>query len=177
MKANELLQVIYAFFLGLVVLAFVGIGLNTFYPRPPYPEDAVDAVGPAYDAYVKLEDAWQINTSIILLIAATIVLGISLVRGPWPPVISNGLLLGGIFTMVYAVGMSLGAESSLLRFGVATLALAITVAAGYLSFRGLTRPRHPAVVAEGQPTEDGGVLSGRVARLEEQLAALRRALD
>lgn len=172
MKANELLQVIYAFFLGLVVLAFVGIGLNTFYQRPPYPEDATGAVS---DAYARQLDAWQINTSVILLIAATIVLGISLVRGPWPQVISNGLLLGGIFTMVYAVGMSLGAESSLLRFGVATLALAITVAAGYLSFRGLTRSRTPVVV-EGA-VEEGGVLSGRVARLEEQFAALRRALD
>lgn len=177
MKANELLQVIYAFFLGLVVLAFVGIGLNTFYPRPPYPQDAVDAVGPAYDAYVKLEDAWQINTSIILLIAATIVLGISLVRGPWPAVISNGLLLGGIFTMVYAVGMSLGAESSLLRFGVATLALAITVAAGYLSFRSLTRAPRPAAAGDRPPAVDDGALSGRVTRLEEQLGALRRALD
>lgn len=173
MKANELLQVIYAFFLGLVVLAFVGIGLNTFYPQPPYPDNAV---GPVYDAYTKQVDAWQINTSIVLLVAATAVLAVSLVRGPWPPVISNGMLLGGIFTMVYAVGMSVSAQSSLLRFAVATAALAITVAAGYLSFKALTRAPRPVTVAEGE-TADDGVLGAKVARMEEQLAALRRALD
>ena len=34
MKANAGLQIIFAFFLGLVVVAFVGIGVNTFYPQP-----------------------------------------------------------------------------------------------------------------------------------------------
>ena len=36
MKANAGLQIIFAFFLGLVVVAFVGIGVNTFYPQPEY---------------------------------------------------------------------------------------------------------------------------------------------
>ena len=33
MKTNTVLQIIFAFFLGLVVVAFVGIGVNTFYPN------------------------------------------------------------------------------------------------------------------------------------------------
>ena len=71
----------------------------------------------------------------------------------------------------------MSAESSLLRFGVATVALAITVAAGYLSFRALTRPRPVVATAEGEPVDDGGALGVRLTKVEDQLAALRRALD
>ena len=33
---QSMLQVIFSFFLGLVVTAFVGIGVNTFYPEPQF---------------------------------------------------------------------------------------------------------------------------------------------
>ena len=31
-----MLQIVFSFFLGLVVTAFIGIGVNTFYPEPDY---------------------------------------------------------------------------------------------------------------------------------------------
>ena len=40
MRAVSLLQVIYSFFLGLVVVGLVAIGINTFHPQPPWPEYA-----------------------------------------------------------------------------------------------------------------------------------------
>ena len=42
MRTNTALQIIFAFFLGLVVVAFVGIGVNTFYPEPAYVDGRPD---------------------------------------------------------------------------------------------------------------------------------------
>ena len=33
-RQHYALQTIFSFFLGLIVLAFVGVGVNTFYPSP-----------------------------------------------------------------------------------------------------------------------------------------------
>ncbi len=67
MKTNNVLQIIFAFFLGLVVVAFVGIGVNTFYPEPRW-------VDGQPDQYV----GWQLTTGIVLLVCATIILAVSL---------------------------------------------------------------------------------------------------
>ncbi len=48
--------------------------------------------------------------------------------------LSNGILLGGVFTMIYAVGMTVSSNASVLRFVVVAVALAVTVAIGYLKF-------------------------------------------
>jgi hypothetical protein len=47
---------------------------------------------------------WGRRTSIILIAFATLAMGVSLLSAGQLPVIGNGLLLGGVFTMVYGVG-------------------------------------------------------------------------
>lgn len=171
MKATQLLQVIYSFFLGLVVLAVVAISLNTFWPRPPWPSAAEnsDAVLAEYDRAV---EAWTLTTSVALLVAATMILAISLIRSNRLAVISNGLLLGGIFTMIYAVGMSAGGERSIPRLIVVVIALIVTVAVGYLTFvRGRSETGTP-VASSGDASE----IVARVDALERRLEALGRAL-
>ena len=123
MKGNGALQMIFAFFLGLVVVGFVGIGVNTFYPEPSY----VD-----YDE--NRFSQWRLVTGIILLVLATLILVISLTLPAEQVVISNGLLLGGVFTMVYAVGMTVFSDQSIWRFVVVAVALIVTIAIGYLKF-------------------------------------------
>ena len=91
MKPNNALSIIFAFFLGLVVVAFVGIGVNTFYPEPQW----VDGMPSNYNQ-------WRLTTGIILLVCATVLLAVSLFLPDVQAVLSNGLLLGGVFTMVYA---------------------------------------------------------------------------
>lgn len=161
MKTNNLLQVIFAFFLGLVVVAFVGIGVNTFYPEPDYSV----ALPPAFES-------WRLITGVILLICATVILAVSLFLPEAQGVLSNGLLLGGVFTMVYAVGMTVTAGGSLLRLVVVTVALAVTIAIGYLKF---VRRRRPVDVASAEPAA-GGELAERLTVLERKLDALGRAL-
>ena len=152
MRTNNALQIIFAFFLGLVVVAFVGIGVNTFYPEPAYIDGRPGYAG------------WQLTTGIILLVCATIILAVSLFMPETLGVLSNGLLLGGVFTMVYAVGITVSSDASVLRFVVVAVALAVTIAIGWLKF---TRRR------TGVPADAATV----PADVAERLAALERKLD
>ena len=160
MKTNTVLQVIFAFFLGLVVVAFVGIGVNTFYPEPRWVDGQPDQYA-----------GWQLTTGIVLLVCATIILAVSLFLPERQGVLSNGILLGGVFTMIYAVGMTVSSNASVLRFVVVAIALAVTIVIGYLKF---TR-RRAEVPAEGggaAPTD----IAERLAAVERKLDALGRAL-
>lgn len=164
MKGNGALQIIFGFFLGLVVVAFVGIGVNTFYPEPSYLD---------YDAPVFSQ--WRLITGIILLVLATAILVISLALPAHQAVITNGLLLGGVFTMVYAVGMTVTSDQSIWRFVVVAVALLVTIVIGYLKF---AKPwRGPAAVAAQPSEEPASELAARLSSLEHRFDALRRALD
>jgi len=160
MKGNGALQIIFAFFLGLVVVGFVGIGVNTFYPEPSYEN---------YDDNVF--NRWRLITGIILLVLATAILAISLALPPTQIVISNGVLLGGVFTMVYAVGMTVSAEQSIWRFLVVAIALVVTIGIGYLKFVRRSAPA-AATVATDLPPD----VAARLDHLEHRFEALRRAL-
>lgn len=195
------LQTIFSFFLGLMVLAFIGIGVNTFYPQPEYREspeirelqreqeriwnrssegkpseadqERIDEIQAELDELWKEEERvrqdWSRNTSIVLIIFATAVMGVSLVRSEQLRVISNGLLLGGLFTMVYGVGWIIASGESIARFGVIVFALLVTVALGYLKFvRGREAPAPLAVAAAGAGGEvDVAAVSTLIARIEE----------
>lgn len=180
MRTNNALQVIFAFFLGLVVVAFVAIGVNTFYPEPEYG----DGTGTA-SAYAD----WRITTGIILLVCATVLLVVSLLMPEEQAVLSNGVLLGGVFTMVYAVGVALSSDRSVIRFLVVGVALAVTIGIGYLKFvRGRRRvaggapsstvdpAAAPVSVSAGPPPFESGA-SVRDGSVEERLAAVERRMD
>lgn len=165
MKPNAALQIVFAFFLGLLVVAFVGIGVSTFYPEPAFSDSA---------AWPAQHDAWALTTSIILLVCATVLLAVSLLLPDAQAVISNGILLGGVFTMLYAAIMAFSGQVSVFRFLVVTVALAITVAVGYLKFvRGRTAP------VKGTGPDLGamemGEIEARVTALEARLGAVGRA--
>lgn len=166
MKGNGALQIIFAFFLGLVVVAFVGIGVNTFYPEPTYTEwDSATA------------SSWRLITGIILLILATVILVISLALPAHQAVITNGLLLGGVFTMIYAVGITVSTDQSIWRFVVVAIALVVTIAIGYLKFAKPWRSPATAAVAAEEAGQVNPELAARLSTLERRLEALRRALD
>ena len=195
------LQTIFSFFLGLMLTAFVGVGVYTFHPpakdldrqiqdldrreqtiRNRGPQDELaeadraevqrttDARNQLYDAAQARREAWGRSTSIILVVLATLIMTVSLVRADQLPVISNGLLLGGVFTMVYGVGWIIATDTSVARFAVLAVALAITLGLGYARF---VRRRTLPVPAAGLP---GSQVEG-VGRLEERLRELEERLD
>lgn len=209
-RQRDALQTIFSFFVGLMVLAFIGVGVNTFYQSPDqrysdqeqklYREQQTiaglrgdpsvlstadkakyDAVQAKIDALQKKrqseQEIWARNTSIILVVFATIVMGISLVRSDQLRVLSNGLLLGGLFTMLYGAGWVIFSGSSTARFFVVLFALAVTIGLGYLKFvRG--KKDEPVAVAEGAGVSEAeiGTLEARVATLEARQAAAAAAL-
>lgn len=215
-QPNSALQTIFSFFLGLMVLAFIGIGVNTFYPAPyqRYQEelqklyreqeqfnmknpDLLDEdekaeseriqtrINELQDQQTAQEKPWARNTSIVLITFATLVMAISLIRSEQLRVISNGLLLGGLFTMVYGVGWVIFSGESTARFIVILVAFVITLGLGYIKFVRQRAEESAAVVAV--PAAGSGVaiaadspgfadLAARVAALEQRTSAAAAAL-
>lgn len=120
-------------------------------------------------------EAWGRRTSIILIALATVAMAVSLLRAVQLPVISNGLLLGGVFTMVYGVGWIIATDSSTVRFFVMTAALAITLGLGYVRFV----RQQSGVPASGVALNPGGNVSDlerRVRVLEDKMTRAAGAL-
>ncbi len=127
------------------------------------------------DAMQQAREGWARSTSIILITLATLVMAVSLVRSEQLPVVGNGLLLGGLFTMVYGIGWIISTDTSVLRFVVMTVALSITLALGYIRF---VRAQASPPVARDQAGVSVGVaeLKRRVGDLEARLNAVAEAL-
>lgn len=128
------------------------------------------------DAAREARVPWSRNTSLILVVFATLTMAVSLIRADRLPVISNGLLLGGLFTMLYGVGWIVMTDSSLARFLVMTAALVVTLGLGYLRFvRRGSGPRERE--APGAGGERGlAELEARIRDLEERTARAALAL-
>ncbi len=201
-KQRGALQIIFSFFLGLMVTAFIGVGVYTFYPPPEQTfqdqlqqlyrqqEDIQSFKEPSaltsadqaklratQVAIRRLEDkqqaareVWGRNTSIILIAFATLVMSISLIRSEQLKVISNGLLLGGLFTMIYGTGWIIATGTSRARFFVMTAALAITLGLGYLKF--VREKRDVEQPSAEQPA--GAVSSPELAQLAARVDTLER---
>lgn len=207
-KAGSGLQTLFAIFLGLMVTAFIGVGVYTFYPPPDrqfraqiesldrqqqairnsQPENAltpadraqmqkiIDERNRIQDATRASTEAWAGRTSIILVALATITMALSLTAVAQLPVISNGLLMGGVFTMLYGVAWVIASGTSATRFIVMTFALVITLGLGYLRF---VRRRATAEARAGgatAPTGDFSDLEQRVRTLEERMVQAATAL-
>ena len=209
-RQHYALQTIFSFFLGLLVLAVVGVGVNTFYQSPSdrYQEemtaisrqmealnfkspsgvtDAADkaelarlqakqnALQDMIDAEMKI---WTRNTSIVLVLFATAVMGVSLIRSEQLRVISNGLLLGGLFTMLYGAGWVIFSGNSTARFVVVLFALAMALGLGYLKFVRNREAASATVALAGGGTLDDATVAGlvrRVAAIEQRMNAVSAA--
>lgn len=134
-------------------------------------QELTDARNELADASRLMRESWGRSTSVILIALATFAMAISLVRADQLPVISNGLLLGGVFTMVYGVGWIVATDTSLTRFVVMTMALAITLTLGYVRF---VRRQIPA--AQTPPDTGLAGIERRVRDLEERMNQAASAL-
>jgi hypothetical protein len=209
-RQHYALQTIFSFFLGLMVAAFIGVGVNTFYPSPgdkyakPRQEMSrrqealsrkaapgnmtaaeqaqIDSLNAEQDAANEKQQAeikdWARVTSIILVIFATLVLVVSLILSVQLRVISNGLLLGGLFTMIYGTGWAIFSGNSVTRFWVILFALIVSIGLGYAKFVRGRRPEGTPRPGSGSAPDDAalGAISARVNALEKRAAAAAAAL-
>lgn len=202
-----MLRTIFAFFLGLMLTAFVGVGVYTFHPPPQRFDNELrdlgrkeqalrDARAPneltsadrdslqaierrrndLFDAAAAARIPWARTTSITLIIVATLAMAASLIGADRLLVISNGLLLGGVFLMLYGVGWIIATDTSVARFVVISIALAITLALAYARFVRRT-PRTPTASAPGLSVPaESSALERRVRALEDRLDAAAAVL-
>ena len=195
------LGVVFSMFLGIMVTAFVGVGVYTFYPPPqqfdeqlrelyerkqeikdaePAEElteaerEQIQALDDQRDQLIEdsrlARERWGRNTSIVLITFATLTMAVSLVRADQLLVLSNGLLLGGVLTMLYGIGWIVATDRAISRFVVITLALAITIFLGYCRFV-RRQPPSTVVVSSAMPDAEG------MAAIEQRLSDLERRLD
>jgi hypothetical protein len=135
------------------------------------------------DQQQREQESWAQRTSIVLIVIATALMVVSLLLGDALTVLSNGILLGGLFTMLYGVGWGIASGNSVTRFLVLVAALVVSLVLGYAKFaRGRRTAAAPATPA-GAPGEAGavadeavGALTARVEALERRLAAAAELL-
>lgn len=147
-----MIRYIYTFFVGLFLAIFVGMGIEVFYPSPaplqePTVYQSIGKDGPTvaqqkeideFDAKRKEHEQRQYHhnkyVSIIVLMCAVIILAIALSLSDRLGTIADGILLGGIFTLLYGIIRGMSTDSNKYRFLIATIGLGTTIALGYLKF-------------------------------------------
>jgi hypothetical protein len=153
MQDNNLLKLIYTFFLGIFLAIFVGVGINTFYPGPKSPEfpTALNTYGKEPELtndQIKIQKDWDQtmaqhnqdmkpynrNVSMLTLAAAVIFLVVSIAYEKKIKIIADGIMLGGLFTLLYSLGRGFASENSKYVFAVVSVGLAIILFLGYHRF-------------------------------------------
>ncbi|MFD1213743.1 hypothetical protein ACFQ36_17020 [Arthrobacter sp. GCM10027362] len=151
---SQVLKIVYTFFLGIIISLFVGLGIRTFYapPEPPqYPATQITKANPtdeeiakqqkqqeeqerAFRAYEEQNSTYNRNVSTIALVASVILLGASLLLEKRNRVLANGILLGGLFTLLYSIGRGFASQDTLMTFIAVTVGLAVALVLGYRRF-------------------------------------------
>lgn len=143
-----MIRYIYTFFVAVFLAMFIGIGIAVFYPEPKAPESpqffekeltteeqsAMTAFSVQQKAYEAKLWVYNRNVSLIVMACAVVILAISLLFTAQLGILADGLLLGGIFTLLYGIGRGMVTDNNRYRFLVAAIGLAITLALGYVKF-------------------------------------------
>ena len=150
MKENKLLQNLYIVFLGILIAVFVGVGINTFYESPKYPmstaqymtkqenlaldEEARVQEMQESEAYQKKRITYERNVSIILISFAVLLVAGSIALENKETILGNGIMLGGLFTLIHSIIRASESNNSKYMFATTTIGLAIVVYIGYRYF-------------------------------------------
>ncbi|MCA9397422.1 hypothetical protein KC573_01220 [candidate division WWE3 bacterium] len=153
---QNLLKYIYTVFLGILIVTFIGLGIDTFYPSPQYPDYPAELERAYYpdkddglseeeialqeefdrksEEFSQLIATYNRNVSIISLVSAVIILIISLGFSKKLDMLADGVLLGGILTLAYGIIRGFGADDPTFRFIVITVGLIVAIILGYIRF-------------------------------------------
>ena len=146
-----MLKLAYSFFLGILLALFVGMGIAAFYAQPEMPKyptelNLIDkeptaeqkAIQRDFDAQ---QEAWNEkmkpynrNVSIITLVAAVSFVAISLLFEHKIKLLADGVMLGGVFTLLYSMGRGFASQDSKYTFALSYVGLIVALTLGYLRF-------------------------------------------
>lgn len=162
-----MLKLIYTAFLGILLAFFVGVGISVFYPQPESPEyperltyvdkEFTDEQRQIDQEFQEQQRQWEEelepynrNVSIIAVVFAIIFLTVGVMYAHKLDVIADGMLLGGIFTMLYGMGRGLASGDEAFRFIVVVVGLIVALGLGYWKF---ARPTQSVSVKSGRSKE------------------------
>lgn len=153
---NPFIRLIYALLVAAATVAFVGVGIYTFYPEPQpptYPQQirplekgidqpvnspnsGVDEYQQAYDHYQNDLKTYYRNVSIIGSVLAVVVVAAGLYLRRRADIIGEGLALGGVASTIYAIVTASMADDRIMRFVAVCLFLAAAIVVVYTEFSG-----------------------------------------
>lgn len=151
MRGGKGLRLIYTFFLGVLLALFVGVGVNTFYVPPAAPKYPIElntygkeltpeqileqqALDKQNEQYQERMKPYNRNTSMLTLGIATTLLIAGMAFQNRLKLVADGVMLGGLFTLLYSIGRGFASESSKYTFIVVTIGLILTLYLGYRRF-------------------------------------------
>ncbi len=146
-----MLKLVYSLFLGLLIVIFISVGISTFYEQPKTPEYPVTyesgPSGPSlreqevqkdFDVkqkeWTKKNEVYSRNVAVVAAVLAILLIGLSIWLHPKLDVITDGIMFGGVFTLIYAIILSFQANNEKFTFGVVSVGLATAFVLGYVRF-------------------------------------------
>lgn len=147
------IKFIYTLFLAILLALFVGLGISAFYPAPEQPRYPLELEVAKPDCneteeqkatreqffasqrdYEEKIKSYSRNVSIISLVAGVLMLIAALTLLSKIKMLSDGVLLGGVFTSIYSIIRGLVSEDVRFRFLIVTAGLIIALILGWIKF-------------------------------------------
>jgi hypothetical protein len=148
-----MVKYIYTIFIGILLATSIGVGIAAFYPAPQAPEYPREVITkptsgeptPAdleeqrkFDqdqrAYEKQARHYNRNVALISVGFSIVILILSLVLMARIQMLADGLMLGGVFTLIYGIGRSFGSGEQKFMFAMTTFGLVVAMILGYIKF-------------------------------------------
>jgi len=144
---NIVLKFIYSIFIGVLFATLIGVGIAAFYPEPKPPQypsalkipregglnqPVFEELKGEQEQYDRLEKAYNRNVSIVAIIASIITLVISLTLFGKILLIADGLLLGGVLTILYSIIRGFGSGNNKFQFIIVSASFVIALFLGYI---------------------------------------------
>lgn len=152
MRLSSALEILFALFLGVLLTGALYALLITLFPAPT-------AGNPGYSH-------WPVKAATFLILSAMLAMVASLSMPERLRVLANGVLFGGLYTMVVGVMYAMFSERAVPRLILMIAALAVTLAVGYVRFTRRGETQHRA---------EPGSLEARVTEVERKLRAISEA--
>jgi len=149
-----ILKIIYSIFIGVLFATLIGVGIAAFYPEPKPPEypsalkipregglnqPVFNELKGEQEEYDRLEKAFREkleiynrNVSIIAIVSSIITLVVSLTLFKKIFLIADGLLLGGVLTVLYSIIRGFGSGNNKFQFIIVTISFIVALTLGYI---------------------------------------------
>ncbi|MEA5454279.1 hypothetical protein SPF06_06025 [Sinomonas sp. JGH33] len=131
---NQALRIIFSLFVGVLFALLVAFGIQAFYPQP----ELLPSMGTAddYGSYRLALEAYNRVVSAVIAGIAFVPIAVSAVAPTRAAVIADGILYGGLFTLLYAAGRGVASAETAGSFAAVAGVLLAALALGHVLTQG-----------------------------------------